>query len=183
MNRYGSELPVLLIQAVMYIGIIAITRLARPGLSKLCYNRRPEKSITILHTTLKIAAFWSILAAYAVPFFLIPRTVHPLFGWSLYMLGVASLLSIVINVFLLPPLPVLTVLLGMLGSLFVMAFPWYSDGVVRALVVFAYAFCCSPIVWSSLMKVIVSLQNLVERDAFFPRLGESTEMSEFNKLY
>ncbi|KAG6531356.1 putative glucuronosyltransferase PGSIP8 [Zingiber officinale] len=180
---YGSELPVLLIQAVMYIGIIAITRLARPGLSKLCYNRRPEKSITILHTTLKIAAFWSILAAYAVPFFLIPRTVHPLFGWSLYMLGVASLLSIVINVFLLPPLPVLTVLLGMLGSLFVMAFPWYSDGVVRALVVFAYAFCCSPIVWSSLMKVIVSLQNLVERDAFFPRLGESTEMSEFNKLY
>ncbi|XP_042432554.1 putative glucuronosyltransferase PGSIP8 [Zingiber officinale] len=180
---YGSELPVLLIQAVMYIGIMAITRLARPGLSKLCYNRRPEKSITILHTTLKIAAFWSILAAYAVPFFLIPRTVHPLFGWSLYMLGVASLLSIVINAFLLPPLPVLTVLLGMLGSLFVMAFPWYSDGVVRALVVFAYAFCCSPIVWSSLMKVIVSLQNLVERDAFFPRLGESTEMSEFNKLY
>ncbi|XP_074569614.1 putative glucuronosyltransferase PGSIP8 [Curcuma longa] len=180
---YGSDLPILLIQAVMYVGIIAITRLARPSLSKLCYNRRPEKSIAILHTTLKIAAFWSMVAAYSVPFFLIPRTVHPLFGWSLYMLGVASLSSIVINVFLLPPLPVLTVLLGMLGSLFVMAFPWYPDGVIRALTVFAYAFCYSPIAWASLMKVTGSLQNLVEREVFFPRLGESTEMSEFNKLY
>lgn len=183
-SRSGSDLPILLIQTVMYVGIIAVTRLARPSLSKLCYNRRPEKSIAILHTTLKIAAFWSMLAAYSVPFFLIPRTAHPLFGWSLYMLGVASLSSIVINVFLLPPLPVLTVLLGMLGSLFVMAFPWYPDGVIRALIVFAYAFCYSPIAWASLMKVTGSLQNLVEREAFFPRMGvESTEMSEFNKLY
>ncbi|KAJ8504859.1 hypothetical protein OPV22_005745 [Ensete ventricosum] len=180
---YGSELPILLIQAVMYIGIIAVTRLARPSLSKLCYNRRPEKIIAILHNTLKVAALWSIFAAYTVPFFLIPRTVHPLLGWPIYVLGVASLSSIVINVFLLPPLPVLTVLLGILGSLFVMAFPWYSDGVIRALVVFAYAFSCAPIAWASLMKVTGSLQNLLEREAFFPRLGESPQLSEFNKLY
>ncbi|CAL9045557.1 putative glucuronosyltransferase PGSIP8 [Musa acuminata AAA Group] len=180
---YGSELPILLIQAVMYIGIIAVTRLARPSLSKLCYNRRPEKIIAILHSTLKVAALWSIFAAYTVPFFLIPRTVHPLLGWPIYVLGVASLSSIVINVFLLPPLPVLTVLLGILGSLFVMAFPWYSDGVIRALVVFAYAFSCAPFAWASLMKVIGSLQNLLEREAFFPRLGESPQLSEFNKLY
>ncbi|THU67273.1 hypothetical protein C4D60_Mb05t22920 [Musa balbisiana] len=180
---YGSELPILLIQAVMYIGIIAVTRLARPSLSKLCYNRRPEKIIAILHSTLKVAALWSIFAAYTVPFFLIPRTVHPLLGWPIYVLGVASLSSIVINVFLLPPLPVLTVLLGILGSLFVMAFPWYSDGVIRALVVFAYACSCAPIAWASLMKVTGSLQNLLEREAFFPRLGESPQLSEFNKLY
>ncbi|RWW11932.1 hypothetical protein BHE74_00055646 [Ensete ventricosum] len=180
---YGSEVPVLLIQAIMYAGIIAVTRMARPSLSKLCYNRRPEKSIMILHAMLKVAAMWSILAAYTVPFFLIPRTVHPLLGWSLYMLGVASLSSIVINIFLLPPLPVLTVLLGILGSLLVMAFPWYSDGVIRALAVFAYAFCCAPMAWASLMKVSSSLQNLLEREAFFPRLGESTQMPEFNKLY
>ncbi|RRT48652.1 hypothetical protein B296_00046394 [Ensete ventricosum] len=180
---YGSEVPVLLIQAIMYAGIIAVTRMARPSLSKLCYNRRPEKSIMILHAMLKVAAMWSIFAAYTVPFFLIPRTVHPLLGWSLYMLGVASLSSIVINIFLLPPLPVLTVLLGILGSLLVMAFPWYSDGVVRALAVFAYAFCCAPVAWASLMKVSSSLQNLLEREAFFPRLGESTQMPEFNKLY
>ncbi|CAL9130695.1 putative glucuronosyltransferase PGSIP8 [Musa acuminata AAA Group] len=180
---YGSEVPVLLIQAVIYFGIIAITRLARPSLSKLCYNRRPEKSIVILHTTLKVAAMWSIFAAYTVPFFLIPRTVHPLLGWPLYVLGVASLSSIVINVFLLPPLPVLTVLLGISGSLFVMAFPWYRDGVIRALAVFTYAFCCSPVAWASLMKVSSSLQNLLEREAFFPRLGESPQLSELNKLY
>ncbi|XP_008786961.1 putative glucuronosyltransferase PGSIP8 isoform X1 [Phoenix dactylifera] len=180
---YGSEVPVILIQSVMYIGIMALTRLARPSLSKLCYNRRPEKSFAFVHSMLKVAATWSILAAYTVPFFLIPRTVHPLVGWSLYMLGASALASVVINAFLLPALPVLTPWLGILGALFVMASPWYSNGVVRALAVFAYAFCCAPFVWTSLMKVMASVQVLLEREAFFPRLVESTQPPEFNKLY
>ncbi|XP_039121461.1 putative glucuronosyltransferase PGSIP8 isoform X1 [Dioscorea cayenensis subsp. rotundata] len=178
---YSSELPVMLIQAVMYLGIIAITRLARPSLTKLCYNRRAEKSISILHLMLKGLALWSIIAAYTVPFFLIPRTVHPVLGWSLYLLGSGALSSVVINAFVLPPLPVLTPWLGIFGSLAVMACPWYSDGVVRALSVFAYAFCCAPFVWVALMKVMSSLQNLLEREAFFPRLGETTELP--SKLY
>lgn len=171
----------MLIQAVMYLGIIAITRLARPSLTKLCYNRRAEKSISILHLMLKGLALWSIIAAYTVPFFLIPRTVHPVLGWSLYLLGSGALSSVVINAFVLPPLPVLTPWLGIFGSLAVMACPWYSDGVVRALSVFAYAFCCAPFVWVALMKVMASLQNLLEREAFFPRLGETTELP--SKLY
>ncbi|EHA8592537.1 hypothetical protein COCNU_contig69604725G000010 [Cocos nucifera] len=116
---YGSEVPVILIQSVMYIGIMALTRLARPSLSKLCYNRRPEKNFAFVHSMLKVAATWSILAAYTVPFFLIPRTVHPLLGWSLYMLGASALASVVINAFLLPPLPVLT--------------PWVGNGLLASL--------------------------------------------------
>ncbi|KAJ8505338.1 hypothetical protein OPV22_006224 [Ensete ventricosum] len=42
---YSAEVPAILIQAVMYLGITAIIRLARPSRVKLCYNRRPEKSI------------------------------------------------------------------------------------------------------------------------------------------
>ncbi|XP_039141724.1 putative glucuronosyltransferase PGSIP8 [Dioscorea cayenensis subsp. rotundata] len=178
---YNSELLVMLIQSAMYLAILAVTRLVRPSLTKLCYNRKPEKSIALLHASLKVAGIWSIMAAYTVPFFLVPRTVHPVLGWSLYLLGSAALTSIVINVFLLPGLSVLTPWLGILGSLFVMAWPWYSDGVVRALAVFAYAFCCAPFVWGALMKILGSLQTLVEREAFFPRLGESTELP--NKLY
>ncbi|KAJ3706722.1 hypothetical protein LUZ61_010427 [Rhynchospora tenuis] len=181
---YGSEMPVILIQSLLYVGIIAVTRLARPSLSKLCYNRRPEKNTSFLLSMLKVATLWSMLAAYTVPFFLIPRTIHPLLGWPLYLLGSAALNSIVINVFLLPPLAVLTTWLGLLGALFVMAYPYYSDGLVRALVVFMYAFCCSPVVWASLVKIMGSLQVLVEREAYFPRLGEPTPpTAEFTKLY
>ena len=94
-----------------------------------------------MQNILKFVALWSILAAYTTPFFIIPPTVHPLLGWPLYLLGVFALCSIAVNAFLLPMLPVLMPWLGITGALIVMAFPWYSDGVVRALCVFGYAFC------------------------------------------
>ncbi|CAL5030650.1 unnamed protein product [Urochloa decumbens] len=178
---YSSEVPVVLIQAVLYIGVIAVTRLARPSLSKMCYNRRMEKSTMFLLSLLRVVAAWSILAAYIIPFFIIPRTVHPLLGWPLYLLGSFSLSSIVINIFLLHPFSVLTTWFGIIGALFVMSFPWYLNGVVRALAVFAYAFCCAPLIWASLVKTMSSLQVLVERDAF--RLGEPNQNAEFTKVY
>lgn len=177
-------MPVTLIQSILYIGIIAVTRLARPSLSKLCYNRRPEKNTSFLLSMLRIATLWSMLAAYTIPFFLIPRTIHPLLGWPLYLLGSAALNSIVINVFLLPISAVLTTWLGLVGALFVMASPYYSDGLVRAMVVFMYAFCYTPVAWASLVKIMGSLQVLVEREAYFPRLGDPTSTTaEFTKLY
>ncbi|WOL06211.1 glucuronosyltransferase PGSIP8 [Canna indica] len=180
---YSAEMPVMLMQAVMYLGIIVVTRLARPGLLKLCYGRRSEKIIPFLHTIVKAAAIWALVVAYTVPFFLVPRTVHPILGWSLYLLGVVALCSILISVFLLPVLPVLTLLLVLLGSLFVMAFPWYSDGITRALVLFGYAFCCAPVVWASLTRMMSSLNSLLEREAFITRSGESAPLSGFSKLY
>ncbi|TVU14952.1 hypothetical protein EJB05_38449 [Eragrostis curvula] len=178
---YSSELPVVLFQALLYVGVIAVTRLARPSLSKMCYNRRTEKSTMFLLSLLRVVAVWSILAAYTIPFFIVPRTIHPLLGWPLYLLGSFSLSSIVINIFLLHPLSVLTTWFGIIGALFVMACPWYLNGVVRALAVFAYAFCCAPLIWASLVKTMSSLQVLIERDAF--RLGEPNQSVEFTKLY
>lgn len=182
---YASELPVTVIQSVMYVAIMIVTRLARPNLTKLCYNRRPEKSVGLLYATIKLAALWSIVAAYTVPFVLIPHTIHPILGWSLYLLGCMALASIVINAFVLPVLPVLTPWIAILGTLFVMACPWYSDGVVRALSVFAYACLCAPFLWAAVTKITNSLHVLLEREAFFPtRLGgESTQPPEFSKLY
>lgn len=175
--RYGAEMPVVLIQSLIYLGIIAMTRLARPNISKLCY-RRSDKSITLIHTLLKMIAAWSIVAAYVVPFVLIPHTIHPLLGWSLYFLGTFALCFIAINALLLPMLPVLALWLGFLGVLFVMAFPWYPNGVVRALSVFAYAFCAAPFAWLSLVKVMSSIQAAVEREAYFPKIGWVFSTSE-----
>ncbi|CAL0331148.1 unnamed protein product [Lupinus luteus] len=179
---YGAEMAVILIQSTIYLGILAMTRLARPSLSKLCY-RRSDKNISIMQNSLKLLALWSILGAYLTPFFIIPHTIHPLLGWILYLFGTFTLCSIAINAFLLPMLPVLVPLFGIAGVLMVMAFPWYSDGVVRALCVFGYAFCAAPILWASMVRIMAGLQVSLEREGFMPRLGESSPPSWFNKLY
>ncbi|KAI4327122.1 hypothetical protein L6164_019621 [Bauhinia variegata] len=80
-------------------------------------------------------------------------------------------------------LPVLVPWLGIIGALMVMACPLYPDGVVRALCVFAYAFCSAPFLWVAIVKIMAGLQLSLEREAFLPRLGESTPPSGFNKLY
>ncbi|KAL2901725.1 putative glucuronosyltransferase PGSIP8 [Bienertia sinuspersici] len=180
---YGSEMPMVMLEVIFYLVIIALTRLARPNFSKLCY-RRFDKSVMIYHAGLKFLAMASIIAAYVIPFFIIPHTVHPIVGWSLYLLGSFSLCSIAINAFLLPTLAVLTPCFGIFGVLLVMACPWYKDGVVRALALFAYAFCASPIVWNSFTKVLATLQIFLERESFLPsRLNESPPPPGFNKLY
>uniref|UniRef100_A0A5B7BW33 Putative glucuronosyltransferase PGSIP8 n=1 Tax=Davidia involucrata TaxID=16924 RepID=A0A5B7BW33_DAVIN len=179
---YAAEMPLVLIQSVFYLGIMVMMRLARPSLSKLCY-RRADKSTSFIQIGLKLIAIWSILAAYVVPFFLIPHTIHPLLGWALYLLGSIAFTSIAVNALLLPMLPVLMPWLGIFGVLLVMACPWYPDGVVRALAVFGYAFCSAPILWVSLVKIMSCLQVSLEREAFLPRLGESTSPPGFNKLY
>lgn len=159
-----------------------MTRVARPNISKLCY-RQVDRSITLIQTGLKLVAIWSIIAAYILPFFIIPHTVHPYLGWALYLLGSFALCSITINAFLLPTIPVLAPWLGISGSLLFMAYPSYPDGVVRALAVFGYAFCCAPFIWVSLVKVMTSLQVSLVREAFLPKLGESSPPPGFNKLY
>ncbi|PON40652.1 Nucleotide-diphospho-sugar transferase [Parasponia andersonii] len=178
---YGAEMAAVLIQLVLYVGLLAVTRLARPNMSKLWY-RRVDKSSTLMQMALKLVAIWSIIAAYVVPFFLIPRTVHPVLGWALYLLASFALSSVSTNAFLLPVLPVLAPWVGILGALFVMAFPWYPDGIVRAISVLGYAFVCAPFIWASIVKVMTCLQVSLEKEAFFPRLADSTPPPGINKL-
>ena len=177
-------MPMVLLEVLLYLGIITLTRLARPSFSKLCYRRFEPKNVLLYHTSLKFLAITSIIAAYIFPFIIIPHTIHPVIGWSLYLLGSFSFCSIAINAFLLPTLAVLTPCIGTFGVLLVMAFPWYKDGVARALAVFAYAFCASPILWVTYSKVVATLQVSIEREAFLPsRLSDSPPVSGFNKLY
>lgn len=180
---YAAEIPMVLMELLMYIAIIAITKLARPQMTKLCYNRRPEKQSALVQGLIKLAGIVALVAAYAIPFFVIPCTVHPIMGWSMYLFGVLTLSLVVINVFQLPPLAVLTAWLGIIGMLFAMANPWYHDGITRILAVVGYAFCSAPFLWASIVRVLDSLQTMLERDPFFPRLGEPAQETEFSKLY
>ncbi|KAK1438753.1 hypothetical protein QVD17_04563 [Tagetes erecta] len=180
---YHSEMPFVLIQIILYLGIIAITRLARPSLSKF-YHRGADKNITIIQTSLKAIAMLSIIISYISPFMLVPHTIHPVLGWTLYLLGSFALSCMVTSVFFLPMLPVLTPWLGIIGVLIVMACPWYTDGVVRALSIFAYAFCASPVLWISIGKIRSSLHISLEREGLLPgRLTDSTQSNSFNKIY
>ncbi|GKB90876.1 hypothetical protein Tco_0963148 [Tanacetum coccineum] len=181
--RYDSEMPFVLIQSILYLGIIAVTRLARPSLTKLCY-RGAEKTTTTIQTILKAIAIFSIFVSYTLPFLLVPHTIHPILGWTLYLLGSFALSSIATNAFLLSMLPVLTLWVGIVGALIVMAYPWYNDGVVRALSIFAYAFFVAPILWISMAKIGSSLHISLEREVFLPsRITELTQPISFNKLY
>ncbi|CAN6922868.1 hypothetical protein Bca4012_088555 [Brassica carinata] len=175
---YSAEMPWVLIQAVFYLGIILVTRLTRSSMSKL-WHRRSDKNLTAF----KMVALLLILSAYIIPSFIIPQTIHPLMGWSLYLTGSFAFSSIPINAFLLPVLHVLTPWLGILGTLLVMAFPSYPDGVVRALSIFGYAFCCAPFLWVSFVKITSHLQILIDKEVLFPRLGESGSSSSLSKLY
>lgn len=180
---YGSELPVMVMQSLMYIAIIIMTRIARPSLLKLLYNRRSEKNVLLINMVLKVGALWSILTALAIPFLLVPRTIHPLLGWPLYLLGSASLCLVVSNAFLLPTLSVFTPWIAIFVALFVLACPWYSNGIVRAILVSVYACFCTPFLWTSYTKISASLHLLIEREVLYPRLGEATQTPEFNKLF
>ncbi|CAI9277965.1 unnamed protein product [Lactuca saligna] len=193
---YDSEMPVVLIQGLVYLGIIAITHLARPSwLSKLWYRCGGDKnmiiSIIIVQSRsliiIKAVVMLSIMmTSYVVPFLVIPHTIHPMIGWGIYLLGSFALSCVAIKVFLLPVVPMLTPWVGFIGVLLVMACPWYNDGVVRALFVFAYAFCAAPVLWISLEKIISSRHTIsLEREGFLSnRLVDPTHPSDpFNKLY
>ncbi|KAL4570940.1 hypothetical protein LXL04_026605 [Taraxacum kok-saghyz] len=148
---YDSEMGVVVVQSVVYLGIIAITCLQVHPKTMLWYgtgNRDKKTSIVII-----VIMMFCILISYLLPFLVIPRTIHPILGWSLYLIGSFALSCIAIKAFLLPMVAVLTPWMGIIGALLVMACPCYNDGIVRALFVFAYAFCVAPILWISLGKI------------------------------
>ncbi|KAJ9549966.1 hypothetical protein OSB04_022509 [Centaurea solstitialis] len=177
---YRSEMPLVLIQTMLYLGIIIVLTTRLGGRPKLCHWGAADHriNVAIIQTScLKAIAIFSILVSYTLPCLLIPHTIHPILGWALYLLGSFALSCVAISVFVLPMVAVLTPWLGIIGALLVMAYPWYDDGVVRALSIFGYAFCFSPLLWISMGKIGSSLRISLEREALFlpTRLTDSTQ--------
>uniref|UniRef100_A0A0D6QVC6 Glucuronosyltransferase PGSIP8 n=1 Tax=Araucaria cunninghamii TaxID=56994 RepID=A0A0D6QVC6_ARACU len=165
---YGAEMPLIVLESLFYLVTMAVTLIAfkgfQPTLSKFCLTKS-ELSFSFYPLVLKSLVLSSMLGSYILPFFLVPRTIHPLMGWGLYLLGSMSFVIVIKNAFQLPTLPIFTPWLGITGSLIAMAFPLYTNGIVRALSVGAYAFFAAPFVWWALTKLMSYVDLLVEREA------------------
>ncbi|KAK1401700.1 hypothetical protein POM88_001305 [Heracleum sosnowskyi] len=89
---YGADMSyAIVIQSIFYLGIITLTRMIIPGSISKHFYLHAGKRIILFQTVLKIIATLSILSAYIISYFVIPHTIHPIMGWSLYFLGVLAL--------------------------------------------------------------------------------------------
>lgn len=181
---YGAEMPLVVLESLFYLVTMAVSMIAfkgiQPPLSKLCLMK-PEQGFSFYPIVLKLLVLSSIVVSHLLPFFIVPRTVHPFMGWGLYLLSSMSILVVIKNAFQLPALPVFTPWIGIVGSLIAMAYPFYSNGIVRAIAVAAYAFLAAPFLWWALKRLLSYLDTLVEREAL-RMWGSSEPQSEMMKL-
>lgn len=120
-----------------------------------CFGRGPcaaEKKIC--HPwAIKLIILPLAVGSFLVPAFMVPTTVHPFMGWGTFLLGSLSLLTVLINLFQLPTLPVLTPWIGGIGALLVLASPFYTNGIMRGVGIGIYAAAATPFVWWAMKKV------------------------------
>jgi len=135
---------------------------------KLCLGSRgscPIDRIPFWHRMVsKTVVLLAISGSFAIPFFLIPTTVHPFMGWGVFLLGSMSLLIVTISGFQLRPLGVLTPWLVCTSLLLVLAWPFYTNGIVRILFVAVYACFMSPFLWWALKEIMASVDQSAERE-------------------
>ncbi|KAG6556025.1 hypothetical protein Mapa_001965 [Marchantia paleacea] len=192
---YGSEIPLLAAEAIFYFVTMIVAMIVRQRmlatertpLIKSCLGRGPcsmESGSYIQPFLLKVAAILAIVASFGIPFVIVPTTVHPLMGWGLWLLGSLSLLIVTINIFQLPFLPVFTPWLGFFGVLLVMAYPFYNNGIIRALAIFGYAFLAAPFVWWTFTQVSMTIDLACTREPLmaYANLRSETPQSELMKL-
>ncbi|XP_031484553.1 putative glucuronosyltransferase PGSIP7 [Nymphaea colorata] len=183
---YADDLPHLISHTAVFLILLATVRLC---LSRICIRRTSDKTAATAFASslypfiMKCFLFFLILASITIPFFVIPRTVHPLLGWTLYLAGSSAFMVVVANAFFLPLLPALTPSIGIAGALFVMAFPAYNDGVVRALAIWAYSFLSAPFAWSSVSRMMNSIQVSFNREAIFASRPGELPLPQFMKVY
>jgi hypothetical protein len=170
---YGSESPILAAEAVfflitMFTAIVVRQRLAtaeKMPMMKSCLEKGPCGEGRICHpSSLKLLVLIAMAGSFILPFLIIPTTVHPFMGWGVLLLGSGSLLTVIINVFQFPILPIMTPWLLSVGALLVLGSPLYSNGIVRALSIAGYIAFASPFAWCAVKAVIARVDQSAERE-------------------
>lgn len=189
---YSTEFPILVSEALFYLGTIITAMFVRRGMwqqsekqqiGKLCPSRGicAETGLTCI-LAMKSLAFAGIVGAFLLPAMLVPRTVHPLMGWSLELLGSFSLLLVSMMMGNLPVYPVLTPWLGVFGALLVMAAPMYSNGIVRVLAIGVYAFLASPCLWWACKEISSSISARDSQIRAWANSRSETPTSQLTKI-
>lgn len=149
----------------------------KASMMKWYFGRGPgsDKGSICHPLAMKFVLLISVVGSFLLPFLIIPTTVHPFMGWGVFLLGSASLLIVVINVFELPVLPVMTPWIGGFVALLVLAYPFYSNGIARALSIAGYTALSSPFLWWSLREVSVVLHHGAHREPLMAWTGVRSE--------
>eukprot|EP00246_Nothoceros_aenigmaticus_P005181 TRINITY_DN17062_c0_g1_i1.p1 TRINITY_DN17062_c0_g1~~TRINITY_DN17062_c0_g1_i1.p1 ORF type:complete len:511 (+),score=43.46 TRINITY_DN17062_c0_g1_i1:549-2081(+) len=156
----------------------------RPPMKCLGRGACSEQSLSCHPVVLKAILLASMVASFAIPFYVIPTTVHPLMGWGVFLLSSLGFLVVLLCVFpALAVLPVVTPWLCVVGALVVLAFPYYNDGIMRALAIGVFAFLASPWFWKAVLEVMRTADLVPDRE---PLMGwtaiRSDPQSELMKL-
>lgn len=190
---YGTEVPMLVSEGLFYIATIITAMFVRRGMwqqpekplvGKLCAGRGlfGEGTSLACLLLLKLIALSGMVGSLILPAMLVPRTVHPLMGWSLELLGSLSLLHVTMTVGNLPMLPVLTPWLGAVGALSVLAFPFYSNGIVRALAIGVYAFVTAPFLWWAYKEISITIDGREAQPKGWNNSRSETVSSQLTKM-
>ncbi|MCO5607533.1 hypothetical protein L7F22_061730 [Adiantum nelumboides] len=105
-----------------------------------------------------------VVLSFLLPMAMVPIAAHPLMGWAISMLGSLAFLSATMHALHLPLVATFTPWLLSLGSLAVMASPYYRNGLVRALAIMGYLGFATPFLWWALRQVTKSKRIYVEKE-------------------
>ncbi|KAI5070265.1 hypothetical protein GOP47_0014608 [Adiantum capillus-veneris] len=105
-----------------------------------------------------------IVVSLLLPMAMVPIASYPLMGWAIAMLGSLAFLSATMDLLRLPLVATFTPWLLSLGSLVVMASPYYRNGLIRALAIMGYVGFATPFLWWALTQVTKSKNVHVEKE-------------------
>lgn len=160
--RYDTETPILIAESLFYIATMFFAIIIRQrcafcekgSLMKSCFGRGPCAEKRLCHPwAIKLTVLALVAGSFLLPAYLVPTTVHPFMGWGVLLLGSLSFLTVVINLFQLPVLPVLTPWIGGIGALLVLGSPFYTNGIMRGVGIGIYAAMATPFVWWAAKRV------------------------------
>lgn len=170
---YAEEIPIFMTEVIIYLVIMIMIKVRGLSLNiKGYFYRGPEREYWRHPVVMKALVTSYLLGGYLVPCLLIPKTIHPLLGWGLYLLGSFSLVYGTIKAYPISASAALTPWLCICGTLAVMANPHYPNGVVRALAVCAYAAVGAPLAWTGIIRVVRSLDSSIDRESQSPLLDQ-----------
>ncbi|KAJ7260036.1 hypothetical protein O6H91_Y408700 [Diphasiastrum complanatum] len=190
---YGTQASILAMEGLVYLGTMLLASIVRCRIlqsEKIPLFRSlvgratcPERISYFYSVILKMTPILAMAGCFLFPFLLVPATVHPLMGWAIFLLGSVSLLVVVINFFQLPILAGMTPWLGVVGTFSVMAFPFYSNGVIRILSIVTYECLLAPFLWWAFTELTANREVTVVREPLMAWISPKAEpQSEVMKL-
>ena len=176
---YKQETPLMAAQLLLYLllllAAVGLRQRGPPGAKSApltwCRALQDRTGVPLGHPyVLKATAILGVALAITIPYALLPTTVHPYMGWSLFFFGSWCCLACLALTCHLPLWPVFTPWIGLAISWLNVALPLYSHGFPRFLSVGVVAFLLGPFLLWAGNHITTSLDTLMEREPLMSRI-------------